>query len=262
MKSIILAAGQGTRLRPVTNDIPKSMVKLFGESILSRQIKTLHSCNIDDISIVRGYKKNKIVFPNVTYFDNEKFSSTNMVESLFCAQSKISDSIIVSYGDIVYEKNVLEKLLESEDSISIVIDKNWSEYWAERFSDPLLDVESLTLKPDGTITSIGQKVSELDAIQGQYIGLMKFSKDGTEIIKDFYKHCKNESKKGKNILNPNLPFEKSYLTDFLQGLIDHGYSLKSVPIENGWLEIDTLGDLKLYENMYTSKKLSKFYEVT
>ena len=72
MKAIILAAGEGKRLRPLTEDVPKCMVTLFGKSLLERQIEIFRQCGIDDISIVTGYCHDKITFPNVQYFRNEK----------------------------------------------------------------------------------------------------------------------------------------------------------------------------------------------
>ena len=79
-----------------------------------------------------------------------------MVETLFCAREKFSDSVIVTYGDIIYEKKVLEKLLSSSDDISVITDENWMEYWKIRFENPLDDAESLVLDNNGNITSIGQ----------------------------------------------------------------------------------------------------------
>jgi len=70
---------------------------------------------------------------------------------------------------------------------------------------------------------------------------------------------KSNHKMEKNPLNSNLPFEKSYMTDLLQGLIMAGYSLKAIPIENGWLEVDSLNDYNIYEKMLKDNTLSKFF---
>ena len=70
MKAIILAAGEGKRLRPLTNNTPKCMVNLFGKSLLQWQIETFRSCQIDDISVVTGYLNEMIKFENITYFEN------------------------------------------------------------------------------------------------------------------------------------------------------------------------------------------------
>jgi len=261
LKAIILAAGEGKRLRPLTNDQPKCMVKLFGKSLIEHQLGVINECNISDICIVTGHKANKIKFPNIKYFRNENYESTNMVETLFCARSELTDSVIVSYGDIVYEKKVLEKLVKSQDDFAILVDKNWKEYWEARFENPLSDAESLVLDENLFIKEIGQKTDDVKKIQGQYIGLIKFQNDALTAIKEFYDKAKKQSKNGKNPLNPNLPFEKSYMTDLLQGLIMEGYSLKAIPIENGWLEVDSIQDYNNYEKMSKNNTINKFFSI-
>ena len=262
MKAIILAAGEGKRLRPLTQNIPKCMVKLFGKTILEWQVDTYRNCNIVDISIVTGYRDDSINIPDVKYFKNEKFGTTNMVETLFCAREKLTGSVIVSYGDIIFESKVLEKLINSKDDFSVVIDKNWLKYWSLRFENPLEDAESLVIDTEGYIQDIGQKVQSLSEINGQYIGLMKFQAQGLEYLKDFYEKIKNDAKRGSNPLNPLLPFEKSFMTDFLQGLIKQGCNLRSVPIENGWLELDTMHDYKIYEKMFVDNTLNHIISLT
>lgn len=259
LKAIILAAGEGKRLRPLTNDQPKCMVRLFGQSLIEHQLKVLNKCNISDISIVTGHKGNKIKFPKIKYFRNENYKSTNMVETLFCAKNEMAGSVIVSYGDIVYEKKVLEKLVKSQDDFAILVDKNWREYWNARFEDPLSDAESLVLDDNLCIKEIGQKTNDLNKIQAQYIGLMKFQNSASTKIKEFYDKAKEQAKNGVNPLNPKIPFEKSYMTDLLQGLIMEGHSLKAIPIENGWLEVDSIQDYHLYEKMSKNNTLNKFF---
>ncbi len=257
VKLIILGAGEGKRLRPLTKDIPKCMVKIFDKSLLEHQLDVLKKCGISDIVIVTGYCRDKIKVPNVKYYENKFFDSTNMVETLFCAEKEIEGKVIVSYGDIIYERDVLNKLLSSKSDFSIVVDKNWKPYWESRFTNILDDAESLTIE-NGLITSIGQKVNSVSQIQGQYIGLMKFQNNATNILKNFYHSAKMKSKNFPNPLNPNVSYENSYMTDLLQGLINQGHRLIPVEINNGWLELDTLEDLKIYQKMYKTKTLNKF----
>ena len=82
MNAIILAAGKGERLHPLTENKPKCLVELFGKSLLQWQINAFHEFGIDDITVVSGYKSEEIHSPYVTILKNEKFDSTNMVESL------------------------------------------------------------------------------------------------------------------------------------------------------------------------------------
>jgi L-glutamine-phosphate cytidylyltransferase len=254
-----LAAGEGKRLRPLTDDTPKCMVKLLGKSLLERQIATYHSCGVDDITVVTGYKNNKINFDGINVVQNVKFDTTNMVETLFCARQNISHSTIISYGDIIFQKNILEELVKSTHDISVVIDLDWKKYWELRFDNPLDDAESLIIDSNGFITDIGQKTQDLSNIQAQYIGLMKFQNNGIKNLLNFYDKTKNNSTK-VNPLNPNIPFEKSYLTDLLQGLIKSGYKIKAIPIRNGWLELDSMNDYNIYEEKFSHDELSVFFQ--
>jgi len=261
LKAIILAAGQGNRLKPLTNEKPKCMVELFGKSLIEHQINAYASCDISDINVVTGFRSDSITTSDVRYFKNERYERTNMVESLFCAEEILNGDVIVSYGDIIFEKNVLRQLVQSDNDVSIIIDKNWKEYWSIRSKNPLVDLESLKLDSEENITSIGQKVNKLEEIQGQYIGLMKFSEKGVNILKDFYHECKKTSEKKPNPLNPNLPFEKSFMTDLLQGLINSNYQLHSVPINSGWLELDTIEDFETYQRMFKNNTIQKFIKL-
>ena len=261
MKAIILAAGEGKRLRPLTNNTPKCLVNLFGKSLLQWQIETFRSCQIDDISVVTGYRSELINLPRLKIFQNKKFETTNMVESLFCASQELSEQTIVSYGDIIFEKKVLDKLIQSKADFSVIVDKNWKRYWEIRFDNPLNDAESLKIDTDDNITSIGKKTQKIDEIEGQYIGLMKFQNTGLEKIKKFYEKIKSQSTNNSNPINPLVSFQQSFMTDFLQGLINDGCKLKAVEIENGWLELDTINDYNKYTELYSKNKLSEFIDL-
>ena len=199
-KAIILAAGEGKRLKHLTKNCPKCMIRLFGKSLLEHQIETFRKCGIDDITVIKGHRGEMINFSGIKYYDNKHYETTNMVETLFCALHELNGPAIISYGDIIFEKRVLDKLILSENQISIVVDQNWKEYWSIRMSDINKDVESLKLNSEGDIIDIGQKVEDLEEIGGQYIGLMKFGKNGIENLKEFYFLCKEKSGREKTHL--------------------------------------------------------------
>ena len=134
MKVIILAAGRGSRLTPLTDDKPKCLVKLFGKSLLEWQIEKFRKFGINDISVVTGYKKELISFDGIKIYHNTNFEKTNMIETLFCAKKEINEIVIVSYGDIIFEDSVVKKLIESKEDFSVVVDKEWKKYWSIRQS--------------------------------------------------------------------------------------------------------------------------------
>jgi choline kinase len=261
LKAIILAAGEGRRLRPLTDNKPKCMVELFGKNLLDWKVNLLKKYGISDIIVITGYMSEKINLKQVRFYKNNLFETTNMVETLFCAREEFDDSLLIIYGDIIFEEKILEKILKSEDEISVVIDQNWKEYWKIRFNNPLDDAESLSLDKNGFIQNIGQKVNDIDDISGQYIGLIKFSKNSIQKILMFYDKMKEESKNGKNPLNENLSFEKSYMTDFLQAMINSGFKIKGIPVKNGWLELDSINDYETYQKLFNSGQIQKFFNL-
>tara|TARA_B100000949_G_scaffold228289_1_gene235616 strand:+ start:49 stop:843 length:795 start_codon:yes stop_codon:yes gene_type:complete len=262
MKAIILAAGLGSRLLPLTEDKPKCLVEFSGKTLLERLLKTFKSCGVNDVVLVSGHKSEKINYADLDLVKNEKYSKTGIIHSLFCAREKFEKTVIVAYGDIIFENSVLEKLLKSKYDITAVVDKKWKRYWELRMTEPLSDAESLLMDEKNFITNIGEKnLKDFDKICGQFIGLIMFQNKGLNDLKDFFRKIFYETSKESNPLNPNVPFEQSTLTNFLQGMIMNGHKIKAIPIENGWLEFDTVKDLEIYNKMLTNNTLSDFINI-
>ena len=172
MKAIILAAGLGNRLLPLTKDQPKCLVEFSGKTLLDRLLKTFKTCGVNDIVLVIGHKSKKIDHADLDLVKNESYSNTGIMHSLFCARDKFEKAVIVSYGDIIFENSVLEKLLESKYDITAVVDKKWKRYWELRTDDPLSDAESLLMDEKNFITNIGEKnLKNYEQVCGQFIGL-------------------------------------------------------------------------------------------
>lgn len=247
---IVLAAGQGQRLRPLTDDRPKCMVEVKGRPMLEWQIATAKATGITHLNVVRGYKADVIDYAGIQYFTNERYETTNMVESLWCAESVFEADFIVSYGDIVYHDNVLESLAQDDHPIAVVIDKEWQGYWERRFENILDDAESLSLDSGGNIRSIGQEPKSVDAIEGQYIGLMAFRREGVDALRELYNRAKNGD---MSPFRTQRTFENFYMTDILQALIDTGFPVFAVECNRGWLEVDSQSDLRLAEELASTE---------
>jgi len=243
MRVIILAAGQGTRLRPLTNDRPKCMVALKEKPLIKYQLDLFEQFDIKDINVITGYLKEKIDFKGVSKYFNPKFDSTNMVSTLFCASELFdgNDDILVTYGDIVYNEKVFQSIANANNGINVVVDKNWKEYWSARMEDPLRDAETLKIDEKGFIKELGKKPKSYDEIEGQYIGLVKIRKDIVPKIKEYYKQL------DRDILYDGKDFDNMYMTSFLQMIADNLYPLSPVFVNNGWIEIDEPSDLQFSE---------------
>ena len=245
MKAIILAAGQGTRMGSETGDKPKCLIKYRDKPLINYTIETIRTCGIKDIIIIDGYKskvlQSYLSNNNVRFITNKEFYKTNMVYTLFCAESEMNDDLIISYGDIIYTKEVLQSLIQNNNDFVVTIDKNWRELWKLRMDDPLKDAETMKIDDSDNILELGKKSKSYKEINGQYIGLFKISNSIVGRIRKFY-HELDKSKyyDGKD-------FNNMYMTSFIQLLINSGYPVKADIIRNGWLEFDSQNDLTVYK---------------
>ena len=261
MKAIILAAGKGTRLGKYTKNLPKCMLKFNGKSLLQAQIGTLISCGIKEIIVVKGYMKNKIKIKNVKYYANEDYENTNMVETLMCAEREMGNEILICYGDILYEKRIIKKILEDKSDIGVVVDSDYWDYWKARLGNPEKDAESLLIK-NRKIIELGTPTSKKEDIKVRYVGLIKLSKKGTGIFKKIYhENRKKYFDKDAQWMN-SKSFKKAYMTCMLNAIIKAGYAIKPIIVQHGWLEFDTNEDFEKYNLWLKKGSLGRFINLT
>ncbi len=239
MKAIILAAGRGSRMGNKTKDIPKCLTELCGKTLLERQIDALKQAGVNKIGIVRGYMSEKINVKGMKYFENTRWNETNMLMSLCCADEWLkSDECIVSYSDIVYTDEAIRLLTSCKKNISMTYNTKWLDLWKERFENPLSDAETFKIDENNYITEIGSKAQSLDEIEGQYMGLLKFTPVGWQEIKGYL-----------NTLE-DLRINKMDMTSLLSKLIKNGTGIYAVPYDGFWYEVDNENDMNLYEKNY------------
>jgi choline kinase len=251
----VLAAGEGTRLRPYSADRPKCLVELGGQSLLAHQLGVLSGAGIADITVVTGYRSEQIEALGLPTFHNPLYAKTNMVASLMYARELLdgSDDVLVAYADIVYEPAVVAAIAGSPAPFATTVDLDWYRLWSERLSDPLADAETLRLDADGHILELGRKPRSLADIEGQYMGLIRFSAAFAPTAVAFYEAldpCAMYD--GKDL--PNM-----YMTSFLQALVDAGHPLQAIPVHGGWLEVDSRDDLEGYRQMLAEGRLETFW---
>lgn len=232
MKAIILAAGEGRRLRPLTDDRPKCLVPFLGQPLIEHTLRTLRGAGISDITVVTGYRADRLEDLDVRTRHNPSYASTNMVHSLFCAEDVMEgDDVLVVYGDIVFATRVLLAMLANESPFAVAVDTDWRSLWSFRMPDPLADAETMRWDHARNIIELGQRPRSYDDIQGQYIGLIKVASEILPAVRGFYR---------------SLDARQIYMTAFIQLVIDHLMPVKAVLVDGGWLEVDTIGDLEAY----------------
>lgn len=112
LNAIILAAGMGERLWPLTNDRPKPLVSVLGEPMIERQIRFLHDAGVDDITVVAGYFSEKLHYLvpkyGVDIVYNDKYGTYNNIYSVYLVRHLLGDTYIVE-GDVYLHKNIFLK---------------------------------------------------------------------------------------------------------------------------------------------------------
>ena len=237
-RAIILAAGRGSRMGDETALKPKCFTVLDGKCLLDWQIESLKGAGIDNITVVRGYKSE--MFEGDFYkVDNKRWCETNMVASLFCVPA-FKGNTIISYSDIVYNKEHVIKLNKSKEDITITADKKWEDLWGLRFENPLEDAE--TFKSDGeTLLEIGGKTNDINEIEAQYMGLLKLSENGWRTINNIYLTLSVKER------------DKMDMTTLQNMLLKRSVKINVVFVEGGWCEVDAYSDVTAYEKQIHKK---------
>jgi len=248
MKAIIIAAGVGSRLNPLTNDKPKCMLEFNGKTLLQHQIEALRGAGIDRIVVIKGYKKEVINYPDLIYYINDNYQNNNILHSLFYAEKEMDDEFIAAYSDIYYDKNIVERLLDNKEDISIVVDIDWRGYYEGRTEHPIEEAENVIFDANNDVVKIGKILPDKDAVHGEFIGMMKCSKKGALIFKRYFNRLKYLYT-GKPFQRAPV-FEKAYLTDIFQDMVNYGVKINCVIIEKGWAEIDTVQDFRRLNNNF------------
>ncbi len=244
MKAIILAAGRGSRLGEMGNDRPKCLVEFAGRPLIEHQLAALRRAGVDQIALVRGYRAEMLQIPATASFDNVRWAETNMVVSLSCADSWLQEeTVIVSYGDIFYGSSVIEKLIESPGDLVISYDRNWRSLWSRRFVDPLTDAETFRVDEAGILIEIGGKTDNYASIEGQYMGLLKFTPTSWRWVRDTLSQL------------PVSVVDRLDMTGLLRRLLEKKKVISTVSTVEHWGEIDDAGDLALYERMHETGEL-------
>ncbi len=245
MRGLILAAGRGSRLGPLCERRPKCLVEFAGRPLLERQIDALRRGGIERIGIVRGYCAELLEGRAPTLFDNPRWAQTNMVMSLAAAAEWLrAGPVIVSYGDIFFPAELVSALAKAPGELAIAYDRAWRSLWTRRFVDPLSDAETFRIDAAGHLVEIGGRAGRIEEIQGQYMGLLKFTPAAWAVIQALLARLDSQAR------------DRLDMTALLRRLLaDQLLPISTVATDGGWGEIDSPSDLQLYEEMLRGGEL-------
>tara|TARA_Y100000310_G_scaffold342034_1_gene443449 strand:+ start:24042 stop:25832 length:1791 start_codon:yes stop_codon:yes gene_type:complete len=246
MKSIILAAGMGTRLRPLTEDAPKCLTEVNGKPILVNMLENLESLGITHTRIVIGYKGDKIrkeignSFKNMTidYVVQDRLEQTNTSYALLLGLNnlEIQDYLLVLEGDVFFEKNLLKKFLKSGTLSSTIVEKY----------NPNLDGSFVDIKQGKIIDWIHKSKRQPDfAIEDKFktVNIHRFNKD---FLENYLKPILSQHVRDYNGSEP--------LEYVMQDIVRNNGKIYSFEVGNlKWFEIDDLNELKIAEEIFKPK---------
>ena len=238
-RAVILAAGRGSRMGPLGDDRPKCLVELDGKPLIERQFAALRRGGVDEIGVVRGYRAEMIDLPSLSYFANERWAETNMVMSLAAAASWLrAGPVIVSYADIFYRHELVRGLALASGQLVVSYDRAWRRLWTRRFADPLADAETFRIDATGRLLEIGGKTPRIEDIEGQYMGLLKFTPPAWSAVEALLSGLDSPVR------------DRLDVTGLLRRLLTGKELLiDTFGTDGQWGEIDNPDDVALYQNM-------------
>jgi phosphoenolpyruvate phosphomutase len=236
--AIVLAASRGDELGELTKYQPKTMVKIQGTPILSHIVDAYNAVGIKDIVVVRGYKKEAVNLPNLTYVDNDDFSETGELDSLLKAlQSRRGhlQSTIISYGDVLFNKYIPQSLCQENDDCVIFVDSNWQEQTSYTrlggFTECTAPNSRKTFNAKIYLKQLGNNIPQ-EFIHGVWMGFLKVSPVAASHITDIIVEM---------LAKPAN--RKAGISQLLQELLKRGYPVRALYTVGHWLDINSLDDV-------------------
>jgi len=233
MEAIIMAAGFGSRLGKISNDLPKSFLEINGEKLIERAIRLLKSNGIDNITVVTGYKSELFIDClglKIKYVNNPLYFCTNVLSSFACAMGGLQEDFIFLHADTIFEESILRDLIHFEGDIVLPVDFK-----------KCVEEEMRVITSGNKLQEIS-KVIPLNLSEGEFIGLAKFSKSK---IPDLYDAVLFELKENSK--------HQDYFEAALQHLVNTGTGIDVFPTSGRpWIEID------FEEDFFNAKALFEY----
>ena len=260
MKAIIVAAGIGSRLGELTKKTTKSLVNVNDKTILEHQISIFKKLGINDITVIIGPYPEQYDFEDISFIHDKKFMEHDILSSFMLASPIIDDDVIVSYGDVIFDENILQPLIDFKDRIGLAIDFDWEQNYAKIDKELKLEATVSLVKNKRCIKIVdgrelqksnNQTIDEIfnskNETIGEFVGLMKLSKQGGKIFCDEYQKL-SQTHSGK--FHEANSLSEAYFTDMIQELIDSKIQITPISVKGKWCEIDTMQDLKSAEELF------------
>jgi phosphoenolpyruvate phosphomutase len=253
-RAIIPAAGDHLdeySMKQIASDIPMAMLDLNGKPLLQRQVESLNVSGVRDVTVVGGYKHEKIQLDGIKLAVNPDWKETGEAESIFRGDSDYDGFTLVVYSDILFDSEVVGKLLKTDADITLLVDRSYSSknYGASRRIDlvkvanPRPDSRrALNIGAVNQVRRIGKNLPP-DEANCEFAGLALFSTKGFALLRQVYEAESGSSAGG--YFHEAKSKRSASLTDLVQELIDQGYEVDCVEVSSGWMEVHSFDNYRL-----------------
>ena len=237
MKALILAAGVGSRLAPLTDHLPKCLVEVNGTPILMKQIENLHACGITDITVVSGYLSHVLAsavrgkYPEIRILESVDYAVTNNMYSAYLARETMAgEAFLMMNADVFFDASVIRNLLACPHPNAVTVDVG-------RYMEESMKVS----EREGKLTAISKTIPPEQAL-GCSIDVYKFSAGAADA---FFAKCAEYIE----ARNDRGQWSEVALRDILAYVDFH-----ACPVGGRWMEIDTPEDLALARELFAAEE--------
>jgi choline kinase len=232
MQAIIMAAGFGSRIAKITNNLPKSFLEINNEKLIERAIRLLRERNIHDITVVTGYKSElfvELLDDKIKFINNPLYFCTNVLGSFACGMGNLNDDFIFIHADTIFDETILDDLISSNIS-EIVLPVDYKS---------CVEEEMKVTTVDGNINVIHKSI-DLATAEGEFIGIAKVS---SGILSELKQAVMEELKEKNN--------HQDYFEAAIQNLIDQNHKIKTIATAGRpWIEIDFPEDYLVAKSLF------------
>jgi len=235
---IVLAASRGHELGELTEQQPKTMVKIQGTPILARIVDAYNAVGVKDIVVVRGYKKETVNLPNLTYVDNDDYADTGELASLLKGLQSRKDraqQTLISYGDVLFNTYIPQSLCQEADDCVIFLDSNWREQTSYArlggFAECTVPNSRKAFNAKVYLKHLGDEIPEAST-HGVWMGFLKVSPAAATLITAVITEL---------LAQPGN--RKATIPHLIQELLKRGQPIRVLYTVGHWLDINSLEDV-------------------
>lgn len=252
VEAVILAAGEPNYqkdMMSLLNDIPPVMLDINGKTLLQRNIDCLNSLGVSNIFAVTGYESAKVNAQGLKKIVNKDYKVSYILDSMMKAKSYLSGKVLLMYGDVMFDKSVIEAMVKRNEDIVLALDASFKHSPNNNHTLELVKIKKGT---HSSLRSLGKRPVTISEISSglprneadfEFIGLALFSKKG---FKDFCRqYVLTKNKYAGRKFHAASSFKKASFTDMINEMVKNDFFVHTAEVNSGWIEIHTFDNYKL-----------------